>query len=160
MGNLGLWFNLVFFLIIFVFLGEVQAFDHKEIKSGDDYETVKNFIDSKGNKLIALDENRLTTEYGANILATFVFKDNKLCKVYTNYGEREFKWILSDIDYKIRQHGSPFKVVSSGEAWGDGFTIHWQNQNQTLIYDVGKLDLFGKKCSIVKSTEIDGNICN
>ena len=149
-----------FFLIVFFYFGEVQAFEYKEVKSGDSYEAVKKFLVSKGNKIIEYyEKNRLTTEYGSNILATFVFKNDKLCKVYTNYGEREFRWIVSDIDYKIRKFGSPLKIVSSGEVWGDGFVIHWQNHDQKLFYDVGKLDLFGKECSVVKSTDLDTAIC-
>jgi len=160
MGKLVFKFTLLFFSIVFVFCNEVAAFDYKEVKSGDSYETVKRIFNSKGNTVNELDETRLTTEYGSNILATLVFKDDKLCKVYTDYGEREFRWIISDIDYRIRHYGNPLKVVASGEAWGDGFTILWEHQNQTIIYDVGKLDLFGKQCSTVKSTKIDGNICS
>lgn len=138
---------------------DARAFDYIAIHSGDSYQTVREYLLSRGNKVVELDENRLTTADNSNILATFEFKDDKLCRVLTNYNERNFKWILSFIDLKTREYGSPVRMVAKGENWGDGFIIHWQNDRQTLLYNVGKLDLYGRESSIVKSAEIDGTIC-
>ena len=156
----NMWRTFLMILVIESFFSStVWAFNYKAIESGASYVSVKEYLLARGNNVIELDENRLTTADNLNTLATFVFNGDKLCEVLTNYNKKSFKWIVSFIDLKTRELGSPLRMTPKGENWGDGFTILWQSGQQTLFYDVGRLDLYNGEYAVVKSTEIDGSIC-
>ncbi|MCL0039359.1 hypothetical protein M1M85_00205 [Nitrospinaceae bacterium] len=156
-------FSLVVIVVMLSFISEVKAFNYAEIKSGDTYDSVKNFLFQRGDKVVDFKEDLITTEYGSNsaIISDFIFVNKRFCEVRTKYGARKYGWVLHDIDKSVRDYGTPINMEPKGKAWGNGFTITWKKNNQLVNYDVGHIPmLFGKPETVVESIYTDLNYCN
>lgn len=154
-------YRLIVLVTAFLYSTVINAFNYAEIKSGDTYESVKSFLFQRGDKVLAFTDQSLTTEYGPNtsIETEFIFKEKRLCKVHTKYGQRELKWVLNDIDQNSRKYGTPTEIQPRGNSPGDGFKITWKNNKQLLIYSIGNIPLVNNEKTKVESINTDGNVC-
>ncbi len=151
---------IVIIVVILSFVSEAKAFIYAEIKSGDTYDTVKNFLIQRERKVIDFNENLITTESG-EILTDFIFVNKRFCETRVKHSQRKFGSILADIDYIVRGYGTPINMEPKGKSWGDGFTIKWKQNNQVVNYDVGYIPIIlGKPQVVVRENYIDLNYCN
>ena len=147
-------------VVMLSFISEVKAFNYSEIKSGDTYDTVKNFLIQRGEKVIDFNEYLIKTEFGMS-LTDFIFVNKRFCEVRMKYQKRKFGSILADIDKHARDYGTPINMEPKGINWGDGFTIKWRKNNQVVNYDVGEIPIvLGKPQAVVENNITDLNYCN
>jgi hypothetical protein len=124
-----------------------STFQYAELKGGDSYETVKEYIFKSKDTILHFDHNSITARFSRNddITTTYRFHEGRFCQAITHHKKRKLQTILFDISNNVVNYGTPIEMKSAKETdslFGAGFSAVWRTDVEHVFLKINEFREF------------------